>query len=94
MKRKEVTFQVGDFIMAYIRKERFPKGTYHKLKLKNIGPCKILRKFSTNAYERELPFDLQISPIFNVFDIYPFKYLGVHVEETSSGGHGSFIDWK
>ena len=94
MKRKEVNFQVEHLIMAYLRKERFSKGTYNKLKLKNIGPCKILRKFPGNAYEIELPYDLQISPIFNVFDIYPFKYLGVHVEETSSGGHGSFIDWK
>ena len=68
MKRKEVNFQLGDLGMAYIRKERFPKGTYNNLKLKKIGPCKILRKFSANAYELELPSDLQISPVFNVLD--------------------------
>ena len=93
MKRNEVNFQDGDLIMAYIRKERFPKGTYNKLKLKKIGPCKILRIFFANAYEIDLPSDLQISPIFNVPDIYHFKYSGVHVEETTSGGDGSSIDW-
>ena len=66
--------------MAYLRKERFPKGTYDKLNLKNIGPCKILRKFFANAYELEPPFDLQISSIFNVSDIYPFKDPGFHTK--------------
>ena len=66
MKRREVNFQVGDLLMTYIRKDWFPKGTYNKLKLKKIGPCKILRKFSTNAYEIELHSNLQRYPIFNV----------------------------
>ena len=38
-----------------------------------MGPCKILRKFSTNAYELELPTGIGISPIFNVVDLYPYK---------------------
>ena len=63
--------------MTYIIKERFPKGTYNKLRVKKIGPCIILRKFYANAYEIELPSDLQISPIFNVLDIYSFKGSGV-----------------
>jgi hypothetical protein len=48
-------------------------GTYNKLKMKNIEPCKILRKFDENSYEIELPNDVGISPIFNISDLYPYK---------------------
>jgi hypothetical protein len=43
------------------------------LKLKKIGPCKILRKFDENACEIKLPEDVGISPIFNVYNLYPYK---------------------
>ena len=80
--------------MAYLKKETFPKGNYNKLKLKNIGPCKVLRKFSANAYEIELPFDLQISPIFNVSYLYPFKDAGMETDGVTSDGDDLYIDWK
>ena len=78
-----MTFQIGDLVMAYLKKERFSKGTCNKLKLKKIGPCKVLRKFSANSYEIELPFDLQISLIFNVSDLYPFRDAGIQTDEIT-----------
>ena len=60
-------------ILAHLRKERFPRGTYNKLKMKKIRPCKVLKKIGENAYEVELLDAIEISPIFNVSDLYPYK---------------------
>ena len=55
--------------MVHLRKECFPVGTYNKLKMKKFGPCKIVKRHdSRNAYEVELPANLNISPIFNILD--------------------------
>ena len=53
-------------MMVHLKKDNFPRGTYNKLKWKKIGPCKILRKFSANIYEIELPRDMGFSHIFDV----------------------------
>jgi hypothetical protein len=60
-------------VLAHLRKERFPRGTYNKLKMKKIGSCRILRKFGENAYELELPEGIGISSIFNILDLYPCR---------------------
>ena len=45
-------------------------GTYNKLKMKKFGMCKIVKRHdSGNVYEVELPFELNISPIFNILDL-------------------------
>ena len=40
--RKEVNFEVRDMVLAHLRNKKFPRGKYHKLKMKKIGRCKIL----------------------------------------------------
>jgi hypothetical protein len=71
--RRQLQFEVGDIVPAHLRKERFPRGTYNKLKMKKIGPCKVLKKFGENDYEIELPDGIGISLIFNIADLYPYR---------------------
>jgi hypothetical protein len=88
-KRREVNFEIGDQVLVHLRKEIFLKGKYNKLKMKKIGPCKILKKISTNAYEIELLEDTGISPIVNVTDLYPYR-----MDDREGTGGQEEIHWK
>jgi hypothetical protein len=54
---------------------------YNKMKMKKIGPCKVIRKFGENKYEIELPDGVRISPIFNVTDLFPYRAREAGVED-------------
>ena len=61
--------------MIHLKKNKFPTGTYNKLKNRQIGPCRVLEKYGYNAYRIELPDDLHINPVFNIADLKPYHAL-------------------
>jgi hypothetical protein len=86
--KRQLQFEVGDLVLAQLRKERFPRGTYNKLKMKKIGPCRVLNKFGANAYEIELPDGIIIYPIFNISNLYLCR-----VEEAGDANEQPVIQW-
>ena len=92
LKKRGVNFEEGDLVLAYLKKERFPRGAYNKLNLKKIGPCRILRMFSANAYEIEISSDMGISPIFNIVDLYPYQE--AETSSTNELDTGEKVEWQ
>ncbi|KAE8671130.1 ABC transporter C family member 10-like [Hibiscus syriacus] len=64
--RRQVLFDVGDFVWAVLTRDRFPVGEYNKLKDRKIGPCEVVQKINDNAYRLRLPSHLKTSDVFNV----------------------------
>lgn len=65
-------FSECDLVMVYVRRDRFPIWTYHNLKYKKIGPCRVLKKINDNSYDIDLKAFLDVFPIFNVSNLYTF----------------------
>jgi len=62
-------FAIRNEMMVRVRPERFPPGTLKKLHARRIGPCRVLKRFDSNAYELDIPCELGINKVFNIDDL-------------------------
>ena len=66
-------FNVGEYVMVRIRPKRIPKTFKKKLYARAMGPYYIIPKLRSNAYLLDLPNNMDISSVFNVEDLLPYR---------------------
>ena len=71
-KRRSIVFEEGDFVYVVLTKDRFPIGTYNKLKARKIGPVEILMKINDNVHRLRLPEEVHTFDVFNVKHLIPY----------------------
>ncbi|KAM1791868.1 hypothetical protein TB2_035161 [Malus domestica] len=81
--RRSSEFQEGDLVWVNLSKERFPRGKFGKLQDRAYGPCRILKRLGANAYQIELPADMEVSTTFNEADLQPY-YADVKEQDFDS----------
>ena len=89
-KRRQLEFDVGDFVWAVLTKDRFVVGEYNKLAAKKVGPLEIVEKINPNAYRLKLPRHIRTHDVFNVKHLMPF-HGDSSDEDTTINSRSNFL---
>ncbi|CAI8606171.1 unnamed protein product [Vicia faba] len=71
---------------VHLRKERFPRGQFAKLKPRADGPFKVIKRIGENAYKIELPAEYEVSDTLKVSDLFPY-----YGEESTNDSGASLL---
>ena len=85
--RRSKEFNVDEYVMFRIYPKRIPKVFSKKLYARAMYPYSIIHKLGSNAYILDLPNDMDISPVFNVEDLLPYR--GTFELSSVSAGEAS-----
>lgn len=89
-RRHHVEFEVGDFVLAVLTKDRYLAHEYNKLSAQKIGPVQILEKINPNAYSLRLPSHLRTSDVFNVKHLISFH--GENTGDETSDSRANLLE--
>ena len=70
--RRQVNFELGDWVCEHMKKERFPARRRSKLHPRRDGPFQVLVRINDNAYKLDLLGEYHISATFKAFDLSLF----------------------
>lgn len=70
---KQFIYKEGVLVWIHLRKKCFPTGRFGKLKPRDDGPFRVLKKINDNAYKIDLPGHYNVSATFNIADLSPFE---------------------
>ncbi|CAI8600733.1 unnamed protein product [Vicia faba] len=73
-------------VEVHLRKERFLRGQFAKLKPRADGPFKVLKRIGENAYKIELPAEYEVSETLKVSDLFPY-----YGEESTNDSGASLL---
>jgi len=76
-KRREVLYEVGDFVYLDSKNIKLSTEGARKLGHRFIGPYKILKRVGPVSYELQLTNDMKVHDVFHVSLLRPYKSRGV-----------------